>query len=233
MAGRVRCPAGRFVREQAGRGRRGRTTGRRSGDLLRTGRARRSGRAVASRRRGLPRPRLPGTTPRHHLRGVQPGSAWPRSHPCRLRSLGYDAIARDTIPFLERVVGGPAALVGHSNGATVALLTALTRPDLVTALVSASGVLHHDAWALGALDLDEETLDGFRAFHAEVSPDGPGAFDALHTELDRMHRTEPTLRRGPRGLPGSGPGHCWRRRGRDPSITWSRCAPGYRRPSSP
>ena len=104
--------------------------------------------------------------------------------------ISYELMAGDTVAFLEQVVGGPAALVGHSDGATVALLTALARPDLVTALVFASGVFHHDAWALGALDLDRE---GFRDLHAEVSPDGPGAFDALAAKLDHMHRAEPTL----------------------------------------
>jgi pimeloyl-ACP methyl ester carboxylesterase len=59
--------------------------------------------------------------------------------------------------------------------------------------VFVSGVFHHDAWALGAIDLDDETKAGFREFHAEVSPDGPGAFDVLDAKLDRMHHEEPTL----------------------------------------
>ena len=107
--------------------------------------------------------------------------------------ISYDLMAGDTAAFLERVVGGPAALVGHSDGAIVALTTALARPDLVTALVFVSGVFHHDAWALGAIDPDRETTEGFREFHAEVSPDGPGAFDVLAAKLHRMHREEPTL----------------------------------------
>jgi pimeloyl-ACP methyl ester carboxylesterase len=107
--------------------------------------------------------------------------------------ISYDLMAADTVAFLEQVVGGPAALVGHSDGAPVALLTALARPDLVTALVFVSGVFHHDAWAIGAIDLDQETREVFREFHAEVSPDGPGAFDVLEAKLDRMHRAEPTL----------------------------------------
>ena len=63
----------------------------------------------------------------------------------------------------------------------------------MSALVFVSGVFHHDAWALGAIDLDEETRAGFGEFHAEVSPDGTGAFDVLAAKLDRMHREEPTL----------------------------------------
>jgi pimeloyl-ACP methyl ester carboxylesterase len=53
-------------------------------------------------------------------------------------------MARETITFLERT--GPAHLLGCSDGATVALLTALLRPDLVQRLVVVCGVFHHDGW---------------------------------------------------------------------------------------
>jgi pimeloyl-ACP methyl ester carboxylesterase len=105
----------------------------------------------------------------------------------------YELMARDTIAFLERVVGGPAPLVGHSDGAPVALLTALARPDLVPGLVFASGVFHHDGWAPGVIDLDEETTAFFTEYHGQVSPDGPGSFPALAAKLHRMHAEEPTL----------------------------------------
>jgi pimeloyl-ACP methyl ester carboxylesterase len=42
--------------------------------------------------------------------------------------ISYHQMASDTVAFLEQVVGGPAYLVGHSDGAPVALLTALERP---------------------------------------------------------------------------------------------------------
>ena len=96
-------------------------------------------------------------------------------------------MAHDTIAFLEQVVGGPAYLVGHSDGAPVALLVALARPDLVRRLVVASGVFHHHGWAPGAIDLDHETTAFFIAYHGAVSPDGPDAFPALAAKLYRMH----------------------------------------------
>ena len=107
--------------------------------------------------------------------------------------ISYELMARDTIAFLEQVVGGPAYLVGHSDGAPVALLAALARPDLVRRLVFASGVFHHDGWAPGAIDLDEETTAFFTEYHGEVSPDGPDSFPALAAKLHRMHSQEPTL----------------------------------------
>src|SRR6266511_3378265 len=56
----------------------------------------------------------------------------------------YELMAQDTIAFLEAVVGGPADLVGHSDGAVVAMLVALRRPDLAHQLVLISGVFFLD-----------------------------------------------------------------------------------------
>jgi len=107
--------------------------------------------------------------------------------------ISYDQMAQDTIVFLEQVVGGPAHLVGHSDGAPVALLVALKRPDLVRRLVFASGVFHHDGWTPGAIDLDEETTAFFIGYYGAVSPDGPEHFPVIADKLHRMHREEPTL----------------------------------------
>jgi pimeloyl-ACP methyl ester carboxylesterase len=90
-------------------------------------------------------------------------------------------------------LGGPAYLVGHSDGVPVGLLVALRRPDLVRRLVVAAGVFHHDGWAPGAIDLDEETTAFFTAYHGAVSPDGPDFFPALAAKLHRMQSEEPTL----------------------------------------
>ena len=43
--------------------------------------------------------------------------------------LTYEVMAADTVAYLEAQVGGPAHLVGWSDGAVVALLVALRRPD--------------------------------------------------------------------------------------------------------
>jgi pimeloyl-ACP methyl ester carboxylesterase len=102
-------------------------------------------------------------------------------------------MAQDTIAFLERVVGGPASLLGHSDGAPVALLAALERPDLVRKLVLSAGVFHHDGWAPGAIDLDDETIAFFTDYWGAVAPDGPDHFPVVKAKLDRMHREEPTL----------------------------------------
>ena len=105
----------------------------------------------------------------------------------------YEQMARDTIAFLEQVVGGPAYLLGHSDGAPVALLTALERPDLVRKLVFSARVFHHDGWAPGAIELDGETLAFFIDYWGAAAPDGREHFWVVKEKLDRMHREEPTL----------------------------------------
>jgi pimeloyl-ACP methyl ester carboxylesterase len=107
--------------------------------------------------------------------------------------ISYAQMAADTLAFLVRVVGGPAALLGHSDGAVVALLAALRRPDLVRRLVVGAGVFHHTGWAPGAIDLDAATTAFFAAFWGAVAPHGPAHFPVVVAKLDRMHREEPTL----------------------------------------
>ena len=85
----------------------------------------------------------------------------------------YALMAQDTIAFLDQVVGGPASLLGHSDGAPVALLAALERPDLVRKLVLSAGVFHHDGWAPGAIDLDDETIAFFTDYWGAVAPTDP------------------------------------------------------------
>jgi pimeloyl-ACP methyl ester carboxylesterase len=107
--------------------------------------------------------------------------------------ISYELMAQDTIAFLETVVGGPAYLVGHSDGTPTALTVALRRPDLVRRLVLASGVFHHTGWRPGAIDLPDDVLEFFTEYHGAVSPDGPDAFPALHAKLHRMQSEEPTF----------------------------------------
>lgn len=106
--------------------------------------------------------------------------------------ISYDLMAEDTVGFLETVVGGPAHLVGHSDGANVALLTALRRPDLVKRLVSISGNFHHDGLIPGVLDA-EQAAEFLAEAYGEVSPDGIDHLNVVAAKLDRMWAEEPTL----------------------------------------
>src|SRR4051812_4375455 len=66
----------------------------------------------------------------------------------------YQLMADDTIAFLDQVVGGPADLVGHSDGAFIALLVAIQRPDLIDRLVMISGGFDKSGEARADIEVD-------------------------------------------------------------------------------
>lgn len=109
------------------------------------------------------------------------------------RGRTFEGMAKDTVAFLETVVDGPAHLVGCSDGATVALLVALRRPDLVRRAVLVAGVFHHSGWAPGVLDAGQAPPQFMADLYGEVSPDGRGHYPVVAAKLARMHAEEPTL----------------------------------------
>lgn len=108
-------------------------------------------------------------------------------------AITFELMADDTVAFVERVVGGPAHLVGCSDGASVALMVALRRPDLVDRLVLVAGVFHRDGWAPGVLDAGSEPPEFLERSYGELSPDGPDHYPTVVAKLDRMHADGPTL----------------------------------------
>lgn len=108
----------------------------------------------------------------------------------------FEAMAADTIAFLETVVGGPAHLVGCSDGATVALLVALQRPDLTRRVVLVAGVFHHEGWAPGVIDPEIQPPEFLARLYAEVCPDGAEHYPVIVAKLAQMHLDGPTLAAG-------------------------------------
>jgi pimeloyl-ACP methyl ester carboxylesterase len=107
--------------------------------------------------------------------------------------ISYELMAHDTIRFIETVVRQPAHLVGMSDGAIVALLVCLRRPDLATRLVFVAGVFHRDGWGSGVLDADDDPPEFFVNSYSEVSPDGRAHHPIVAAKLARMHAEEPSL----------------------------------------
>ena len=109
----------------------------------------------------------------------------------------FPAFAADTIAFLDAVVGGPADLVGYSDGATTALHVALQRPDLVRRLVLISGQFHKRGLVQGIIDAPgvAEMLvsSPLAASYAEVSPDGREHFPVIVEKITQLGLTGPTL----------------------------------------
>jgi pimeloyl-ACP methyl ester carboxylesterase len=112
--------------------------------------------------------------------------------------LTYGVMADDTVAYLDAVVGGPAHLVGWSDGAVVGLLVAQRRPDLVDRLVligqyyNSSGRVHGgltDQLTAGA----DQVVGFLRAGYDPVSPDGPDHFPVVFAKMMEMLATEPEL----------------------------------------
>lgn len=107
----------------------------------------------------------------------------------------FDDMATDAIAFMETIIGGPARLVGCSDGAVVALLVALRRPDLVERLACVAGVFHRDGWGGGVSDPDENPPQFLVDMYGEVSPDGVEHYPVVARKLDDMHRDGPVVTR--------------------------------------
>ena len=105
----------------------------------------------------------------------------------------YDDMATETIAVLETVVGGPAHLVGWSDGGIVALLVALRRPDLVGKLVPIGANFHYDGIAPISLDPDSPVAAMIAQAYCERSPDGPEHFPVVLGKAMTLFPSEPTL----------------------------------------
>jgi pimeloyl-ACP methyl ester carboxylesterase len=105
----------------------------------------------------------------------------------------YSDMTEETIRVLEQVVGGPAHLVGWSDGGIVALHVALSRPDLVRRLVVVGTNFHHDGMVPIDVDPTAPFFAMIAASYAERSPDGPDHFGAVVGKSLQMFATEPTL----------------------------------------
>jgi pimeloyl-ACP methyl ester carboxylesterase len=109
----------------------------------------------------------------------------------------YAAMADDTVAYLEQVVGGPAQLVGWSDGAVIALLVALRRPDLVRRQVLI-GQYYDFSGRVPGSPLDAflatpEAIGFLRQGYDPISPDGPEHFEVVHAKLMAMFEREPQL----------------------------------------
>jgi pimeloyl-ACP methyl ester carboxylesterase len=93
-----------------------------------------------------------------------------------------------------QVVGGPADLVGHSDGAVVAMLVAMQRPELVNRLVMISGGFNKSGEAVPEMEWNVEQITQFLGpAYGEVSPDGEEHFPVVATKIGEMAASEPNL----------------------------------------
>jgi pimeloyl-ACP methyl ester carboxylesterase len=108
-----------------------------------------------------------------------------------------------TIDFMDSLGLKAANLVGWSDGAALALLVAIARPDLVKRIVSVGGFF--DTGNLTERDKDwlkAATPESFRKAvpevvkrYEELAPDGPAHFPIVFEKTVRMWLNEPNIRK--------------------------------------
>lgn len=107
----------------------------------------------------------------------------------------YDDMAEEVVAVLEQVVGGPAHLVGYSDGGIISLRVVLSRPELVRSMVLIGTNFHHE----GVLPVemgdagDNPVFAMIEADYSERSPDGAEHFGAIAAKTFALFTTEPTM----------------------------------------
>ena len=105
----------------------------------------------------------------------------------------YDDMARETVCVLEQVVGGPAHLIGWSDGGIIAMLVALSHPDLARRLVLIGANFHFNGTRPMDIPPDSPVIGMMHASYAERSPDGGDHFGDVAQKTFAMFATEPTM----------------------------------------
>ncbi|MSQ41795.1 MAG: alpha/beta hydrolase [Dehalococcoidia bacterium] len=112
--------------------------------------------------------------------------------------LSYELMAADTIAFAEALGIASAHLAGYSDGANVAMLIAIARPQLVRRLVLISGNFDAsgmtDAFQAQLADATAERYaPALAAAYARLSPDGAGHFAVMFEKLRRLWLEQPHI----------------------------------------
>jgi len=106
----------------------------------------------------------------------------------------YDEMAEEVVSVLEQVVGGPAHLVGFSDGGIISLCVALRRPELVRSMVLIGANFHHEGVVpVDMGDGDNSVFAMIQADYEGRSPDGADHFGAIAEKTLTLFATEPTM----------------------------------------
>ncbi|MBT8163179.1 MULTISPECIES: alpha/beta fold hydrolase [Arthrobacter] len=105
----------------------------------------------------------------------------------------YEDMAAETVRVLETVVHGPAHLVGWSDGGIVALLVALSRPDLVHRLVVIGTNFHYNGTVPFDMDPQSPMAQELATAYAERSPDGAEHLEVVFRKSVALFTSEPQL----------------------------------------
>ena len=108
-------------------------------------------------------------------------------------SFHFDFQRDEAIAFITEVIEKPVHLVGYSDGANIALMVAIARPDLVKSIVSiaanfsADGIVELPVFDPAGIS-DEE-----RAEYALMSPDAPETLAIKNAKMHEIWKVEPNI----------------------------------------
>ena len=106
-------------------------------------------------------------------------------------SLHFEFQRDEAIAYLEDVVKEPAHLIGYSDGGIIALMVAISRPDLVKSIVAIGANYHFDA-PLSEFT-DAEVSEEEQAEYNLISPDAPHTLLEKKNRMNEIWKTEPDI----------------------------------------
>ncbi len=109
----------------------------------------------------------------------------------QIGSLHFEFQTREAIAYLEDVVKEPTHLIGWSDGANIALMVAIARPDLVKSIVAIGGNFHYSAVMKPFGDVVISPED--QAEYNLISPDAPHTLLEKALRMNAIWSSEPTL----------------------------------------
>lgn len=102
----------------------------------------------------------------------------------------------EAVAMIEGPIGGPVHVVGHSDGASLGLMLATRRPELVSSVAAFSGNLDPSGMApstLSRAELAEALVEAVAPDYAAVSPDGVGHLAVVVDKAVALWYSEPSL----------------------------------------
>jgi pimeloyl-ACP methyl ester carboxylesterase len=119
------------------------------------------------------------------------------------RPFSYVSMAEHTVDFMQSLGLKSANLIGWSDGAVVALLVAISRPDMAKRIVSVGGMFDtsylsptvREYFKSATPESFMKDVSGLLRHYFDVATDGHSQFPALFEKTMRMWLTEPEIRK--------------------------------------
>lgn len=105
-------------------------------------------------------------------------------------SMHFEFQYQEAVAFIEDVIEAPTHLIGHSDGAIIALMVAMRRPDLVKSVISFGGNFHHEG-TLPLPEWDGNVSDEDREEYERTSPDAPKTMKEKIAKMYSIWKSEP------------------------------------------